>query len=161
MKITPENRKLIIGGGIAIGSYFLIIRPLLQKIGIIKTQEEKQKERSDELNVADLEKNTNARGISLSKSKAEWDQIADTIYNELYTFATDNKEDAAYQLARVKNDADAAYLVKTFGQRKEKFLGFGYGPEMTLIPFVNANLSRNTINLINDNYKRKGMQFKL
>ena len=116
MKITPENRKLIIGGGIAIGSYFLIIRPILQKIGILKTKDEKEKERSDEQNVLDLEKNTNARGLTLSKSKAEWDQIADTIYNELYTFATDNKDDAAYQLARLKNDADAVYLVKTFGQ---------------------------------------------
>ena len=161
MKITPENRKLIIGGGIAIGSYFLIIRPILQKIGILKTKDEKEKERSDEQNVLDLEKNTNARGLTLSKSKAEWDQIADTIYNELYTFATDNKDDAAYQLARLKNDADAVYLVKTFGQRKEKFFGFGYGPEQALIPFVNANLSRKVLNLINDNYKRKGMTFKL
>ena len=161
MKITPENRKLIIGGAIAIGSYFLIIRPILQKIGILKTKDEKEKERSDEQNVLDLEKNTNARGLTLSKSKAEWDQIADTIYNELYTFATDNKDDAAYQLARLKNDADAVYLVKTFGQRKEKFFGFGYGPEQALIPFVNANLSRKVLNLINDNYKRKGMTFKL
>jgi len=161
MEISDNNRKFLIGAGIAIGSYFLIIKPILQKIGILKTKEELDKEKSDAENVAEVEKNTNARGLSLSKSKAEWDQIADTIYNELYTFATDNKEDAAYQLARVKNDADAIYLVKTFGQRKEKFLGFGYGPEMTLIPFINANLSRNTINLINDNYKRKGMNFKL
>jgi len=161
MEISDNNRKFLIGAGIAVGSYFLIIKPILQKIGIVKTKEELDKEKSDAKNVEEVEKNTNARGLSLTKSKAEWDQIADTIYNELYTFATDNKEDAAYQLARVKNDADAIYLVKTFGQRKEKFLGFGYGPEMTLIPFVNANLNRNTINLINDNYKRKGMNFKL
>ena len=161
MEISDNNRKFLIGAGIAVGSYFLIIKPILQKIGIVKTKEELDKEKSDAKNVAEVEKNTNARGLFLTKSKAEWDQIADTIYNELYTFATDNKSDAAYQLARVKNDADAIYLVKTFGQRKEKFLGFGYGPEMTLIPFVNANLSRDTINLINDNYKRKGMNFKL
>jgi len=161
MEISDNNRKFLIGAGIAVGSYFLIIKPILQKIGIVKTKEELDKEKSDAKNVEEVEKNTNARGLSITKSKAEWDQIADTIYNELYTFATDNKEDAAYQLARVKNDADAIYLVKTFGQRKEKFLGFGYGPEMTLIPFVNANLNRNTINLINDNYKRKGMNFKL
>jgi len=161
MERSDNNRKFLIGAGIAVGSYFLIIKPILQKIGIVKTKEELDKEKSDAKNVEEVEKNTNARGLSLTKSKAEWDQIADTIYNELYTFATDNKEDAAYQLARVKNDADAIYLVKTFGQRKEKFLGFGYGPEMTLIPFVNANLNRNTINLINDNYKRKGMNFKL
>lgn len=161
MQISDNNRKLLISAGIVIGAYLLVVKPILQKLGISKTAEEIAKEQSDAANVAEVEKNINARGLALSKSKAEWDQIADTIYNELYTFATDNKEDAAYQLSRVKNDADAIYLVKTFGTRKEKLFGFGYGPEMALIPFVNANLSRDKINLINDNYKRKGMTFKL
>ena len=160
MSILQDNKKLLTGLGITIAAYFLVIKPILQGLGLQKTPEEIAKSKSDAVNITDIQKNLSAKGIVLSKSKAEWDQIADTIYNELYSFATDDKKDAAYQLARVKNDADAIYLVTTFGSRKEKFVGFNYGTEMALIPFVNTNLSRETINLINDNYSRKGMKFK-
>ena len=79
----------------------------------------------------------------------------------MYSYVGDNVDSAGYNLARLQNDADAIYLVQTFGKRPERFFGFGYGQDLALIPFVNANLKRDKINLINDNYKRKGMTFKL
>jgi ankyrin repeat protein len=46
------------------------------------------------------------------------------------------------------------------GKRQEYFFGIPSGSEMSLNEFITSNLSRDNINLINDNYKRKGMAFK-
>jgi hypothetical protein len=161
MAITQENKKLLTNIGIGLAAYLVIIRPLFQKLGILKSSQEIQKERSDAANIADVEKNLTALGLSLTKSKAEWDQIADTIYNNLrFSAIADNKADAGYQVSRVKNDADIIYLIKTFGKRQEYLFGFPSGSPMGLSEFITSNLERNQINLINDNYTRKGMKFK-
>jgi hypothetical protein len=161
MKVSEENKKLLTTVGIAVAAYLIVIKPLFQTLGITKTEEEKAKEKSDAANVLEQEKNLNVRGISLTKSKAEWDQIADIIYNDLrYSALNDNKADAGYQVSRVKNDADILYLIKTFGKRQEYLLGIPSGSPMSLNEFITSNLTRDNINLINDNYKRKGMAFK-
>ncbi len=163
MKISEDNKKYLITAGIAVGTYFLVIKPILQKIGILKTNEEIAKEKSDQTNVLEAEKSVLNKGLKLTKTKAEWDEIADSIYNSLYNYLDNkfDKDNAIYNLARLKNDADAIYLVQTFGKRPEKFWGFSYGEGLALIPFVNANLPRKSIELINDNYKRGGLTFRL
>ena len=161
MAISQENKKLLTTAGIVVASYLIVIKPLFQSLGITKTDAEIAKEKSDAANISDIEKNLNARGLSLSKSKAEWDAIADTIYNDLrYSALADNKSDAGYQVARVKNDADIIYLIKTFGKRQEYLFGLPSGSPMGLAEFITSNLDRENINLINDNYSRKGMNFK-
>jgi hypothetical protein len=161
MAISQENKKLLTTAGIVVAAYLIVIKPLFQSLGITKTDAEIAKEKSDAANISDIEKNLNARGLSLSKSKAEWDAIADTIYNDLrYSALDDNKSDAGYQVARVKNDADIIYLIKTFGKRQEYFFGLPSGSPMSLSEFITSNLDRENINLINDNYSRKGMNFK-
>lgn len=161
MKLTDSNKNILTNVGIGLAAYLFIVRPLFQKFGIVKTNEEIQKEKSEATNIQDLEKNLNALGVSITKSKAEWDQIANTIYNDLrYSALDDNTSDAGYQVARVKNDADIIYLVKTFGKRQEYFFGIPTGSPKGLVEFINSNLSRDNINLINDNYTRKGIKFK-
>jgi hypothetical protein len=161
MAISQENKKLLTTAGIVVAAYLIVIRPLFQSLGITKTDAEIAKEKSDAANINDIEKNLNARGIDLTKSKAEWDQIADTIYNDLrYSAIADNKADAGYQVSRVKNDADMIYLIKTFGKRQEYLFGIPSGSPMGLTEFITSNLDRSNINLINDNYTRKGMKFK-
>jgi hypothetical protein len=161
MAISQENKKLLTTAGIVVAAYLIVIKPLFQSLGITKTDAEIAKEKSDAANISDIEKNLNARGLSLSKSKAEWDTIADTIYNDLrYSALADNKADAGYQVARVKNDADIIYLIKTFGKRQEYLFGLPSGSPMSLAEFITSNLDRENINLINDNYSRKGMNFK-
>jgi hypothetical protein len=161
MAISQENKKLLTTAGIVVAAYLIVIRPLFQSLGITKTDAEIAKEKSDAANINDIEKNLNARGIDLTKSKAEWDQIADTIYNDLrYSAIADNKADAGYQVSRVKNDADMIYLIKTFGKRQEYLFGIPSGSPMGLTEFITSNLDRTNINLINDNYSRKGMKFK-
>jgi hypothetical protein len=161
MAINQENKKLLTTAGIVVAAYLIVIRPLFQSLGITKTDAEIAKEKSDAANINDIEKNLNARGIDLTKSKAEWDQIADTIYNDLrYSALADNKADAGYQVSRVKNDADMIYLIKTFGKRQEYLFGIPSGSPMGLTEFITSNLDRSNIDLINDNYSRKGMKFK-
>lgn len=161
MSISQENKKLLTTAGIVVAAYLIVIRPLFQSLGITKTDAEIAKEKSDAANINDIEKNLNARGIDLTKSKAEWDQIADTIYNDLrYSAIADNEADAGYQVSRVKNDADMIYLIKTFGKRQEYLFGIPSGSPMGLTEFITSNLDRSNINLINDNYNRKGMKFK-
>jgi hypothetical protein len=161
MAISQENKKLLTTAGIVVAAYLIVIRPLFQSLGITKTDAEIAKEKSDAANINDIEKNLNARGIDLTKSKAEWDQIADTIYNDLrFSALADNKADAGYQVSRVKNDADMIYLIKTFGKRQEYLFGIPSGSPMGLTEFITSNLDRSNIDLINDNYSRKGMKFK-
>jgi len=161
MAISQENKKLLTTAGIVVAAYLIVIKPLFQSLGITKTDAEIAKEKSDAANINDIEKNLNARGIDLTKSKAEWDQIADTIYNDLrFSALADNKADAGYQVSRVKNDADMIYLIKTFGKRQEYLFGIPSGSPMGLTEFITSNLDRSNIDLINDNYSRKGMKFK-
>jgi hypothetical protein len=161
MAITQENKRLLTTVGIGIAAYLVVIRPLFQSLGITKTAAEIQKEKSDAANINEIEKNLNALGLSLTKSKAEWDQIADSIYNDLrFSAIADNKADAGYQVARVKNDADMIYLIKTFGKRQEYLFGLPSGSPMGLAEFITSNLTRENINLINNNYTSKGMNFK-
>ena len=161
MAISQDNKKLLTTAGIVVAAYLIVIRPLFQSLGITKTDAEIAKEKSDAANISDIEKNLNARGIDLTKSKAEWDQIADTIYNDLrFSALADNKADAGYQVSRVKNDADMIYLIKTFGKRQEYLFGIPSGSPMGLTEFITSNLDRSNIDLINDNYSRKGMKFK-
>ena len=161
MAVTQDNKKLLTGVGIAIAAYLFVLKPIFQALGIQKTPEEIAKAKSDAVNIADIQKNLSAKGIVLSKSKAEWDIIADTIYNDLkYSALADNKADAGYQVARVKNDADILYLIQSFGSRQENLFGIPSGSPMTLPQFVISNLSQSNISLINDNYSRKGMKFK-
>jgi hypothetical protein len=161
MALDKDNKKLLITAGIAIGAYLFVIKPILQKLGITKTAEEIAKEKSDASNLSEIEKNLNAMGVDLTKSKAEWDQIADTIYNDLrFSAIADDKADAGYQVTRVKNDADMIYLIKTFGKRQEYLFGLPSGSPMGLTEFITSNLSREKINIINGNYASKGMKFK-
>ena len=161
MAITKENKNLLTGVTIAVVAYLLVLKPIFQALGLQKTPEELAKSKSDAANIADIQKTLSSKGITLTKSKAEWDIIADTIYNDLkYSALADNKADAGYQVARVQNDADILYLIQSFGSRQENLFGVSSGSPMTLPEFITSNLTQTNINLINDNYTRKGMKFK-
>ena len=146
-----------IGAGVA---YFLIARPLLIKLGIIKSAEQVAQEKSQIFNVENYVNDAISRQ-SVTKSLGEWQIIANNIYNDLkFSGVSDNKSDAGYQIARVQNDADFAALYKTFGKRKEYFFGIPVGGDQDLVQFITGNLDRSDLNIINDNYSRKGIKFR-
>ena len=154
--MNEKNKKYLIYGAGAIAAYFLILRPLLTKLGLQKTPTQLQAEQAQSTYL----QSQISTGFS-TKSAGEWAIIADQIYEDLrYTYFDDNKDDAALQLTRVKNNADVANLIKYFGKRQEYLFGIPAGSEKDLQQFVTSNLSSSKIAAINDNYLRKGITYK-
>jgi len=154
--MTEQNKKYLFYGLGAVAAYFIVLRPILKKFGLEKTQTEKEAE-------ADINKYLRGQisAGNATKSPGEWAIIADQIYNDLrYTAISDNKDNAALQLARVKNGADVALLIKSFGKRREYYFGIPAGSEMDLQQFVTSNLSSKQIAAVNDNYRRKNIKFQ-
>lgn len=160
MKIDKNTRTNILVFGGVIAGYFLVVKPLLQKLGLQKTKEEKDAEQREREAVTQYVKTT-LKKQNPTKTAGEWALIANTIYEDLrYSAIDDNKDDAGYQVARVKNDADVAVLIQQFGKRQEYFFGIPTGSPKTLPEFITSNLSQSKINAINDNYSRKNIKFR-
>jgi hypothetical protein len=154
---TEKVVTYAIGAGI---TYFLIVKPILEKLGIVKTAEEIKQERVNTGNVDTYVKDT-LRVQNPTKSVGEWTIIADKIYEDLkFSSISDDKKDAGYQVMRVKNDADVAVLYKAFGKRQEYYFGVPYGGLRDLMAFITSNLSSDAIATINDNYRRKNIKFR-
>jgi hypothetical protein len=154
---TEKIAIYAIGAGI---TYFLIVKPILVKLGIVKSAAELEAERINAENI-DTYINDAIRVQSPTKSVGEWTIIANNIYESLrYSGLSDDKNNAVYQLARAKNDADIATIYKTFGKRQEYFLGVPYSGLQDLVSFVKSNLNASEINTVNDNYSRKGIKFR-
>lgn len=150
---------LYAGAGIA--GYFLVLRPLLIKIGIlsdparIATETRKTEQIDNEI------KAQTDSGLKPTKSVQEWQTIADQIYQDLrYSALDDNKADAVYQAARVKNDLDFWILYKLFGKRREYLFGIPSGGLMDLPQFIRSNVSTDKIAQLNWNYQNKGIKFR-
>lgn len=154
--MTKQTEKYLFYGIGAVAAYFLVLKPILQNLGLQKTQTEKEAEQA----VSNYLTSQIKSGTS-SKTPGEWAIVADQIYQDLrYSALSDNKTDAAYQIARVKNGADLALLIKSFGKRREYYFGIPSGDEMDLNQFVRSNLTNDQINLINDNYRRKNIKYQ-
>lgn len=154
--MTQQDKKYIVYIGGAAAAYFLLIRPLLRSLGITKTEQEVKSEK-----VIDTYVRETLQRQQPTKSKGEWQIIADQIYADLrYSALDDNKADATYQVARAKNDADVALLIQLFGRRREYLFGLPAGAEMNLQEFLRSNLSTKQMNAINDNYSRKGIKYR-
>ena len=160
MAIDKQTQKLLLYTAIGGGAYFLILKPLLIKLGILKSALELEQDYSQKVNI-DAYINNSIKTQTPTKSKGEWQIIADQIYNDLkFSGIADNKSDAGYQVARVQNDADIATLIQVFGMRQESFFGVNIGGLQNLPQFIIGNLNKSEIAKINDNYARKNIKFR-
>lgn len=149
-----KDKKTIYYVGGAVLAYFFVLKPILQKLGIAKTKEEidRQKEK---------EKFLQTSSETPTKTPGEWSIIADQIYEDLrYSALDDDKADAAYQVSRVKNNADFKLLYKAFGSRQEYSFFIPVGSEKDLQQFITSNLSDSQIQIINNNYRRKNITYQ-
>lgn len=160
MATTDKNQKLLIYAlGVGAG-YLLIVRPLLVKFGIVKSSAQIQQDIYQSGNIQEYVNTTIAKQTP-TKTKGEWQIIADQLYYDLkFAAPSDDKADAGYQVSRVQNDADFALLYDTFGKRQEYFFGIPAGGLQDMVQMVTSNLDRSALNKINDNYKRKGIKFR-
>ncbi len=148
-----KDKKTLYYVGGAVLAYFFILRPVLQKFGIVKTKEEREREKEKDLFLS--------QEGTPTKTPGEWAIIADQIHEDLrYSAFDDDKADAGYQVSRVKNNADFAQLFKLFGKRREYFFGVPSGSEKDLQQFIRSNLSDAAIQIINKNYRTKGIKFQ-
>jgi len=160
MAIDKDTKKLLLYTAIGGGAYFLILKPLLIKLGVLKSALELEQDYTQKVNI-DAYINNSIKTQTPTKSKGEWQIIADQIYNDLkFSGIADNKSDAGYQVARVQNDADIATLIQVFGMRQESFFGVNIGGLQNLPQFIIGNLDKSTIAKINDNYARKNIKFR-
>ena len=160
MAIDKQTQKLLLYTAIGGGAYFLILKPLLIKLGILKSALELEQDYTQKVNI-DAYINNSIKTQTPTKSKGEWQIIADQIYNDLkFSGIADNKSDAGYQVARVQNDADIATLIQVFGMRQESFFGVNIGGLQNLPQFIISNLDKSEIAKINDNYARKNIKFR-
>jgi len=160
MAIDKDTKKLLLYTAIGGGAYFLILKPLLIKLGVLKSTLELEQDYTKKVNI-DAYINNSIKTQTPTKSKGEWQIIADQIYNDLkFSGIADNKSDAGYQVARVQNDADIATLIQVFGMRQESFFGVNIGGLQNLPQFIIGNLDKSTIAKINDNYARKNIKFR-
>ena len=148
-----DKKNLYYIGG-AIIAYFFVLKPIFEKLGITKTKEEIDRNKAKENFLL-------STGEKPTKSEGEWSIIADQIHEDLrYTALDDDKKDAAYQAARVKNNADFKLLYKNFGKRREYFFGVPSGSEKDLPQFLRSNLADSEIQIINQNYRNKNISFQ-
>jgi hypothetical protein len=160
MAENNQNTKIITYAlGIGAG-YFFILKPILIKLGFMQSEEQVQQDLSQTQNIQDY-LGQSITNQTPTKSRGEWQIIANNIYNDLYhAGVSDNKSDAGYQITRVQNDADFSVLYDTFGKRQEYYFGVPTGGLQDLVQFIIGNLNRTEINKINDNYSRKGIKFR-
>ena len=160
-KLSLEEKKLLLIVIVIIALYFLIVKPILIKLHLQEDPERKATEDRKKAQLEEQQKTIEAQGQQPTKTKEEWQVIADQIYEDLrYSALSDNKEDAGYQVARVKNDADFWLLYKLFAKRREYYFGIPFGDLMDLQQFVTSNLSKDKITAINGNYRGKGIKFQ-
>lgn len=158
MKVSDNDKKLLLYVGAGAAAYFLLIKPLLEKLGIVKSKDEVEEEKKQDNSQTNYANNASGR---LTKSESEWQIIANTIYEDLrYSALDDNKTDAGYQVARVQTEKDLATLIKAFGFRQEYFFGLPTGGKKDLSAFIRSNLSKSAIDQINWNYRSKKIKFQ-
>jgi hypothetical protein len=158
-KISPDTQKLLIYAAVIGGGYFFVLKPLLIKLGIVQDPALALQDAAQSQNVSDYVTSAVA-SQKPTKSRGEWQLIADNLYTDLSQIVMNNRSDAVYQLARPKNDADVALLIDTFGQRQQNWFGFSAGGTQTLPAFVAQNLTSSDLDVVNNNYQRKGIKFR-
>jgi hypothetical protein len=154
-----DTQKLLIYAAVIGGGYFLILKPLLIKFGLMQDPALAAQSAAQSQNVSDYV-NQAVSSQTPTKTRGEWQLIADNIYTDLSQTVINNRSDAVYQLARPQNDADVALLIDTFGQRQQNWFGISAGALQTLPAFITQNLTSSDINTVNNNYQRKGIKFQ-
>jgi hypothetical protein len=146
----------LLGG---VGAY-LIIKPILNSLGITKSAEAAKQEAENQAKREDYLKPKQSDPAA-TKTPGEWAIIADTLYRDLrFSWVSDDYSDAEYQLKRPKNEADMKLLIKAFGFRQEYSIGIPDGPPKDLAQMVKDNLSRDQLNMLNNTYQSRGISFR-
>jgi hypothetical protein len=153
---SKEVRDYTLTGGLLLGAY-LFGKKILEAFNIIKTKEEKESDSNIDKELAECIKKGKP-----TKTKGEWQIIAENIYEALkYSSISDEKNIAFMQIMRVKNNADFCLLYSIYGKRQLYFFGLPAGGKKNLLQAAGSDLNKSTKQKINNSYAAKGIKYRI
>jgi hypothetical protein len=157
--MNKPTKELLIYTGVAAGAYFLVLLPILRKLGIVESAGVSDTQAQNERIFNTQAVNQYAKQKPLTPD-ATLLSFADAIYEALrYSAISDTKDTAVYYLMKVQNLSDVIRLIQLFGVRQECY--FGVLCHDTDLPnLVHGNLSTDDLDKINAAYLAKGVNYK-
>lgn len=165
MSLSESDKKLALNASLYIGgataAYFLVLKPLLEKIGLKKTKDEEIQEKLIKTGRSKFIDDA-VKTKKPTRPEGQYAVWADQLYEYLKYTKLDDKKDLAFELLfkYFHNDSDIALLTKYFGKRQEYAFGIPVGNPKNLSEFVTTNLSRDQINRLNNAYGKSRMKFR-
>lgn len=157
--IPTDKTTLILGAGALVLGYFGIVQPILRKLGILKTPEEKRNENLEEDALKKTMEDVFAKQPP-TYTLAELSQFAEIIFEALrYSALDDDKGQAEIYLKKPRNESDVYHIINFFGKRDECFFGIACY-QRTLPEIVRTNLSQSRLDSINQYYQSKGIVYR-
>jgi hypothetical protein len=151
--------SLAIKVGIGVAAYFLIVKPILVKVGILQSKEEKQVD-DDRQSAIDKSAAEELKKKPPTFTDAILSSMADTLFESMrYSYVDDDYDEAETVLKRAVNDSDVYRLIQLFGVREECLFGI-LCTDRTLPQWVKRNLTTSMIKKINDNYAAKNINYR-
>jgi hypothetical protein len=159
--MDKETKSFILYAGGAIAAYFLVIQPLLQKLGLQATPAEKKQAETIEKGKTQFIE-TALKKNKPTRPEGNFALLADQLYEFIKYSAIDDDKKKALELLYqyIHNDADIALLYKYFGQRQEYAFGIPTGKKKNLSEFVATNLNKSSLDFLNAGYAKNKMIFR-
>jgi CarboxypepD_reg-like domain len=153
-----DNSELITKVAIAVGLYFFVAKPILQKLNILPDPSEVATDTANDQAI-DSSLAAALAVASPTYSDADYAGFADSIYTTITSLIFQGST-VTNILKQMQNDTDILKLQKAYGTRKKCFaLGFGCTPQILPGAITDA-LSNSEIQSVNADYQTKGMAFK-
>lgn len=153
VKEHPGKSLLVTGGALLLG-YFLIVRPIFKKLGIVKSDSQLEQERLAEVHVEQV-------GQEPSYPLIKYKELADTIEDALGSYIANDNEDVVYNVFnQLNNDRDMAELIRAFGMRSRSVALIGTGKK-GLTAFINNAMNQNEISKVNNILQNKNIKYRL
>lgn len=169
MKMDTNTKNLIIYAGVAGGAYFLVLKPLLEKLGLKKTAAQEAQEELSSKGREQFIKDAIAKPVvtQFNKGKAYFPEgqyaiFADQIYEDLnYAGVSQNTFDAYSIMLKMRNDADIALLMKYFGQRQLHKFGLPVGNPVNLSQALTKELSKEQLKQLRDAFRTNKLKYTI
>lgn len=155
---NSDWKDIAIKVGIGVAAYFLIVKPILVKLGILDSKED-AKVKADRLKAIDDSAAAAEAQQPTTFTPGQLSSMADSLYESMrYSWLDDDYDITEKVLKQVKNLSDVYKLMQYFGIREECLFGV-ICTDLSLPEMVKRNLSSSRIKSINEDYAAKGIQY--
>jgi len=169
MAIDKQTQDLIFKAGIVVGGYFLVVKPLLEKLGLKKTAEQEAQEETSKKGREKFIEDALAKPVptQFNKGKAYFPEgqyalFADQIYEFLNYSYFDSKPFEAYKvMLKMRNDGDIAMLVKYYGIRQLKKFGLPVGNPKNLSQTLVSELTKEQLKQLRDWFRTNKLKYTI